>query len=813
MKALTCMTISSKSLAKISLLIFCLLSYAHAQAQQNSPSGKYEAYGQVVNQADGEPIPYASITIGGKYGPDDIIIALPTDEEGHFKVSLPENKFHFINISSVGYKTFRGIIGPSEPDQPAIFKLEEQEVALDEIVVKPLVSVTSSEIVYNLNQDPDRETMNMHEILDKVPMIDYNAAGNLQIGESGSTFLVVRNGKADALLDDQRHIDDVLKSLPAKAFSRAKISLVPDKRYGNYTYVLSIDSDKRNWLFGVVGTPYAGTNTDLGSSDVSANLLGSHDKFRFDLNVNGSYTDSPSTTETLTQHNYTEQSVLEQHGKSSAYTKQYGMNAAMSYDIDKQHFITARVLTSNSWMHEQNTLDNQQLTGNVTRIYRSLTRKHENKRMWRGEINYQYDFTKPNRILNILYNFSYAPGNDDSRTRLDGDYEEASAFTPDSRGNRKVNQHTVQIHYVEPLMECLKLETGAAYIYRDYRTDSRYFDTDKTELLNQTYGMESLKHLATAYIGLSYIAKNFTARLNLDGEYVDDGKGTEITHGTDAPEYVQENGFNLTPSLNLSLQFPEHLFSRLALTYRWEKMRPYINNLSTRIDYSNPNYLQTGNPQLRPEDTHRIMLSTNAGYFGCRLFGSYSHNRILPYWYKDDEGRTVKSYANYGKDRQIGLVTDYVLPIKDFYFSFMGSFTYSESQIQDGEYKEFLGNLTLHSNYHISKTSYVGLSFYYTLQHYKGMQNLRREPFAIALNTRCSFFHDRLEINARINNLLRIKDKYDTEVYMPDFDMQQSLRSGRFPFAIDIRWRIGSFKVKPVRNARQGAIIRDVLQN
>lgn len=810
-------TTSSKNsvLNNLTLLLFLLLCLP-CPAQQRAAADTTNLYriaGQIISKADGKPIPYASIAIVLFTDPDSPIQAFPTDAEGRFETRIRPGDY-LMKASSVGYET--GLLAPrltapGEPIQRRIYKLEEKKVALEEVVVKPLVSVTSSEIVYNLDQDPDRERMNLYEILDKVPLIDYNASGNLRIGEEGSTFLVVRNGKKDALLGDQKQIDDVLKSLPAKAFSAARISLVPDRRYGSYTYVLSIDGDKKNRLFGVVGTPYAEYDMNEGSYDLGNGLLGSHDKVRFNLYADYVYTDRPPRTETLVRHDYAHESMLEQQGRETLFSNYYRINGAVSYDLSDYHFITAHATYADSRKNSRNALGNRTLQSGVQRAYHSLTERHSQSQWLNGEVNYQYDFRKPGRILNVLYNFKHSPGESDSRTELTGDYTEAER-TPSTLGDQRENQHTIQMHYVEPLHPSLKLETGLSYIYRDYETQTRDFEPDNTGVASNAYRMTSTKQMANAYLNLSYISKRFTARLHVNGEYVNDGEGTRIESGTRPTELISETGLNITPQADFSFVFPDKFISRLSIKYQWEKRRPHLLYLSTNINYSNPNYIQVGNPQLKPEDTHSVNLATQIGDVSFRVFGDYTHHGILPYWYQDEQGRTVCSYANYGKDRSIGIGLNYAALLGKFALSVMGSGIYAYQQSREKEEMEsFSGNLSLGSFYNFSKMAEVGLQAHYTARHHTGMNRIHTEPFSLRLQGKLKFFDERLQIQASVNNLIRFKDKYEEEVYMSDFDMRQTEYSGRFPFQLDIRWRLGSFKVKTVRRARQGAIINDVL--
>ena len=58
------------------------------------------------------------------------------------------------------------------------------------------------------------------EILDKVPMVERTPDGRLYVDNPNTPFLIVRNGREDALFGNKEMIDQTLKALPAKAFQK-----------------------------------------------------------------------------------------------------------------------------------------------------------------------------------------------------------------------------------------------------------------------------------------------------------------------------------------------------------------------------------------------------------------------------------------------------------------------------------------------------------------------------------------------------------------------------------------------------------------
>ena len=175
--------------------------------------------------------------------------------------------------------------------------------------------------------------MNLHEILDKVPMVERTPDGKLYVGEPGSTFLVVRNGKKDVLFDNPDMLDQTLRALPAKAFEKVTVKLMPESRYGNYRYVLNIDADKTNRLFGAINNHQDSYDTNDGKLNVGTAVLASYNRLRMSLGGEFANTNSPRSKQTLEQRFHADGSQLHQEGKTHRNGETFGAGGAFSYDI------------------------------------------------------------------------------------------------------------------------------------------------------------------------------------------------------------------------------------------------------------------------------------------------------------------------------------------------------------------------------------------------------------------------------------------------------------------------------------------------
>lgn len=236
--------------------------------------------------------------------------------------------------------------------------------------------------------------------------------------------------------------------------------------------------------------------------------------------------------------------------------------------------------------------------------------------------------------------------------------------------------------------------------------------------------------------------------------------------------------------------------------------------MTTRTDYSNPNYITTGNPKLDDKDTHHVGLD-----LGIRkgpsisFYGQYSGNNISRIYYTDEQGRVVNTYANDGLYRSVGMNFIQAFFInKKFFFTLMWNEAYEYSRTADRQRMETIRTLlTLNTSLALGRSGSINLSGYYHNFHSNGLEGMDMDPFSVHVFTKWQLFKNHLEMEVGCSNLINFNPKIENELHTATFDQRLVSRTKSVPVYIKLNWRIGSFKVKPVRNARQGAIINDVM--
>ncbi|MEG2555968.1 MAG: TonB-dependent receptor [Odoribacter sp.] len=757
--------------------------------------------GRIVDDATNEPLAYATIALVKFPLIEDILKGVVTDEEGKFELKTLQGEYTLI-IRNLGYRNYVYELTPEMPKVKdlGIIRLKLQPEQLGMVTVKPLVEISADEIKYDLSADPDRETASLHSILDKVPMIHRNPMGNIYVGELGKTFMIVRNGKVDVLFSG--NLNDILKALPAKGFSSVTVMLAPPERYGEYDYVVNIETDKNNRLYGAVGIVKG--KEEMGSGTVGANteIVVSLDKLR--LSSYGSFfnTNTPLSEQSLYKQVMGETRIFLQQQKNEASGEKWNAGEGFSYDLSKQHFLNGWILYKKE-DHRDKSLLNSGYQDEIMTVTNFV--KRNSTQSFEGGINYQYDIGETKQVLNIAYLLKsfltdrWDQGNQSLLCKQTKDEQQEQAF---------------QIHYYNPLHRYWKLELGGGYLYR------YYFSENTDELCKPNYEvssgnrslMEAHKHIANAYLRINYSRKKFSVRIELKTDYLNDGKGTEIKL-PDREEKISETGLNLMPKIGLNWLFPKSIFSRLNVEYSLKHSRPPFRMLSTYEDLSNGDYVLIGNPDLRSQKEHTVRFGTSIKKILLNAGWSYYGDKIGGYWYLDEKERTVYTYGNYGYVSQYFISSNYSYVGKGFNLNAMLGGNYRHSKIiQKEKQDEYSINVSCSAGYIFRNRLNLGGTLGYNDQFQSGYSATQMPAWSLSVWGEMKFFKERVELQVNYADLLRFSRETRQQVNAIDFVMDQRIKQNYIPLTVTLNWRIGSFKIKPVRNIRKSVIIDDTLQ-
>ena len=261
------------------LLYVILLSFFYVQTSQAQKGSWVTIRGKVVDSVSKEAVMYATVVIKRDWKSNVLIKGVVTDADGIFEIQVKKQQGVFC-IQRLGYMQFQKELSLNVPDiiDLGVIEMQRAHYKLKEITIKPLIEESADEIRYNLKQDPDRDSANMLEMLEKIPILEISPSGKIHIANS-TNYVVVRNGKVDAMFAGMQ-LHEILKKLPAMGFETIRILRNPPLRYGDVDYVLDIVADRSKRVVGAIGYTSGHHHSYEGRTALTASTSFSSEKLR-----------------------------------------------------------------------------------------------------------------------------------------------------------------------------------------------------------------------------------------------------------------------------------------------------------------------------------------------------------------------------------------------------------------------------------------------------------------------------------------------------------------------------------------------------
>src|SRR5690606_1269156 len=249
-------------------------------------SNRLEISGRIVDEENGEPLAYATISILDS-STKQILTGGITDDNGNFSVETSPGvydiKFEFISFKT---ETLQNQNINSDVNLGTI-KLAYAASSLNEVFIRAEtteVDIRLDKKIYNIGKDLTTQGATVTDALANVPSVTVDVDGVINLrGNSNVTVLI--NGKPSALTGFG---SDALQQLPADAIERVEVITSPSARYSaeGTAGIINIILRKEKTL-GFNGSVTANMGFPL-SSSASANLNFRTDNFNI-FNTSGYY--------------------------------------------------------------------------------------------------------------------------------------------------------------------------------------------------------------------------------------------------------------------------------------------------------------------------------------------------------------------------------------------------------------------------------------------------------------------------------------------------------------------------------------------
>ncbi len=643
------------------LLFFVLGFFLHFPAlAQNNP---FNIKGVVIDSAKKTPLSYVTVILKDAAG--KAVKSTLTKDDGSFQLLNLKPAPYQLNIAYVGFINkiipIKEASGAVDAGQITLSASANQLKEVSIVAAKPIVKREVDRIAYDVQADPESTVLTVLDMMRKVPMLSVDAQDNIKLKGSGNYKILINNKESSLVA---KNPSDVFKAMPAANIERIEVITTPPARYDaeGLAGIINIIT-KKNADQGYNGSINVRENFTYGPG---VNLNGTLKKGKFGVSAYAGIGDQVNrtnpydNTQTFTKDN----SVLSQNGSNTngGYYS-YG-NAELSYEIDTLNLLTATLDLNKGKFKQASDQVTAQRNGEglLSQSYHLI---NNGQNGWTGVdagLNYQLGFAKKkDRLLTLSYKFSHSPNTQFNDVNVS---EVINYLLPNYQQHNVSgsNVHTFQLDYVHPLKK-LNIEAGGKAILRsnfsDFTSENFNSSTGLYEINpSQTNNFIYQQNVYSLYNSYQLKLTKWTAKAGLRLEH------TSINADfTSVGSAAKQDYNNLIPSISLQRSFKT---SSINFGFTQRIQRPGIWQLNPFIDLSNPKFISTGNPDLKPELNNSFELTYSNFSKGSINFGlsyAFSNNSIQNVAsiltqtnaLGKTDTTTLSTYQNLGTNKSIGI--------------------------------------------------------------------------------------------------------------------------------------------------------------
>jgi len=797
-------------------LLFCCLSVG-AFAQNAPPATSTTIQGAVIDSATNKPIGFVTVALQNAKTHAGIRSGL-TKDDGSFSLKTNSTGPLEVALVFVGYKSkVVPVTGTDNTIDMGKLILSPSSNQLNEVSVtaaRPLMKQEVDRISYDIQADPDSKALSVLDMMRKVPLLSVDGNDNIQLKGSGN-YKILINGKESALV--AKNPSDVLKSMPATNIEKIEVITTPPAKY---------DAEGLSGLINIITKRNADQGYNVGLNTrfntvfgAGYNLNGTLKQGKFGMSFfggfgsNGTLTNTSGSTENIFASNI---NILQSGVNTQKGRFHYG-GTELSYELDTLNLITASFnLFSNNQSQFGPTNSNTDEAGVTTQTYTLNNSGTSSFTGFDAALNYQLGFKKSKDILlTFSYKYSYSPNKQYNANVFTDRFNYYQSDVPDFQqyNNAGNKDHTIQVDYASPLTKQLSIEAGAKAILRNNYSD---FHVDNRDSTAQVYHMvDSLTnnfnyHQDIYSLYNSYqlkIGDKWAGKAGLRLEYTALSADFISAGVTTAPSYS-----NLIPSVSIQRSFKT---SSINFGFTQRILRPGIFQLNPFVDKSNPTFVNTGNPQLKPELDNTFDLTYSnftKNSINIDLSYAFSNNSIQNVSsLRTIQGKTkldtvtYTTFENLGTHQTLGLNINTNMNItKTFTLGLNGQVNHvwltgtfgGTMYHNDG----FTGNAFGNMRYKFG-TSGFALSF--NAGYFSGNVNLQGKSSDFIFNQYLfskEFFNKKMTIVLVANNPYAKFNTFRTTVNSTQFYQDLSNQNYYRSFAVRFNFRIGKLNSQIKRN-------------
>lgn len=630
----------------------CLMcAFSFAQTTQPTITVK----GIVIDSAANKPLSYVTVALTDLATNAPVKSALSKDD-GSFEFGNLPAKAYKLSLISVGYKTKVIELNSAAAVNLGKLMIAPSSAQLKEVSItaaKPLMRQEVDRLSYDVLADPESKTLTALDMIRKVPLLSVDANDAIKLRGSGN-YKILLNGKESAIM--ARNPSDILKAMPGANIVKIEVITTPPAKY---------DAEGLAGIINIITKKNADQGYNVGINANYNNTYGARANANFTVKqgklglsgFTGTGKRPERTTSFFNQTDFlNEPSSIVQNGTRFNGGSNNYVSTELSFEADSLNLLTG----SFNYYKNANTNGSSQFTQQVDNgAETNYTTTNMGTGNFEGKdfgLNYQLGF-KGNKEQLLTASYKYSDNSSGTLNTV----SPGNAIGYRQFNNSGAKEHTTQLDYIQPF-KVITVEAGGKLIARnnysnfntnlyDATTKDYIHDASQDNIFDyhqdvySLYNSYTLKFSKwTAKGGVRYERTNINANFSSSGTNLD------------------QNFTNVVPSVSIQRSLKN---SSITFGFTQRIQRPGIFQLNPFVDRSNPNYITTGNPGLRPAVNNNFELSYgNFAKGSINISSSYSFaNNTIQQLASVNGTVTTTTYANVGKNKQLGLDLNMNYPI------------------------------------------------------------------------------------------------------------------------------------------------------
>ncbi len=590
------------------VLIILWLTFSpsfNAQAQGD----KFKVKGKILDSLSTTPLSFATIRVFNS-ADKKLVDGNISGETGDFVLDIPGGRY-YAEIDFMGYnsrKTEDFVLSKDHPMHDlGPISIGASTQTLNEVVVQAEQSsmeLSLDKRIFNVGKDLANAGGSANDILMNIPSVSVDPDGGVKLRGSDNVRILI-DGKPSGLVSFKG--GSGLQQLQASMVERVEIITNPSARYeaeGMAGIINIILKKERNQGFNGSFDLITGHPVNYGAA---ANLNYRHKKLNFFINYAIAYRETPGDGK-IYQEVYDQNTTSFLKQTTDSYITGFNNNirGGLDYFFSEKNILTASYLFRRAD------------AGRITKIlYKDyLTNTNEENLQSYTTRRQDEDEIEPNSEYSLIYKRSFEQKGHDLTAEVkyldnweksdqlftqyvyepDGTLDSASIET--SVNDESEKQFLFQLDYVKPIGKEGKFETGVRSSFRDMVNDYVVSQQNAEGGFEPMPGLDNVflydENIHAVYGILGNKTKNFSYQAGLRTEWTEVITTLEETNEVNPRKYV-----NLFPSAHVTLDLPKD--NAFQVSYSRRVRRPFYNDLSPFMTFSDSRNFFSGNPDLNPE--------------------------------------------------------------------------------------------------------------------------------------------------------------------------------------------------------------------